>query len=322
MTRHEMVRDAQGQLAIAGTTQLGGTCATSFTDASRPSGKEVIYEVSQYGTNTGNFCSVATPATSIREPQVDLTALRIPAVSSTATIQSESATSPGAPTPTMAEKSLMALKAKSASGGISTESFGTSAWTFRYQTFIADRYARPAWYDTQTFGGDNRGFGAWHDSFRTRADMTFYFDSRYSIQSMHFGKATGITKEYHCTLHSFNNCSYVKQAQESTDGIRIMDKRAYGSYRVARIEHDSAIPIRPHGAMWGVTPTPGITYTMDVLYWPNGFSVTGFHDGAPSHELWGGWVPGEYIPIMTHNRACDFGLGLGGFCRVNFNIKI
>jgi hypothetical protein len=61
---------------------------------------------------------------------------------------------------------------------------------------------------------------------------------------------------------------------------------------------------------------------MDILYWPNGFTVSGVHDGAPAHEIWGGWVPGEYIPFMTHDRQCDFGQGLAGFCSVGFNIKV
>lgn len=321
ITRHEMVRDAQGQLAVTGTVRIGSTCATSFTDASRPAGKEVIYEVSQYGTADKNICSSATSQTSVREAQIDLTALRVPASGSTAAAITQAAPVVDAPTPTTAERSLMDLHSRSAAQGVATESTSLP-WTFRYQTFIPERLIRPVPWDSQVFDGNNRGFGAWIEPFKTRADVTFYFDSSRQISTMWFGKAVGVTTEYSCPGTTFNNCSYVKQAQASTDGIKWFDTRAVWSRRVARLESDVALPIRPHGVLWGLSPAPGISHTMDILYWPNGFSVSGVHDGAPAHELWGGWVPGEYIPIMTHDRQCDFGMGLAGFCSVSFNIKV
>jgi len=323
ITRHEMVRNAQGQLTITGSVRLGTTCGSSFTDAARPATKEIIYEVSQHGTNATNICSATTPQTKVREPKVDLTALRVPAAPAAASTFRLESTSPSeAPTPTTTELSLMQHQAKATEQTFGTQSSTSLPWTFRYQTFIPEPLIRPLPWDNQVFDGNNRSFGAWREPFKTRADVTFYFDERRQISTMYFGKATGVTTEYSCPGGTFNNCSTVRQAQAGTEGIKWFDKRYPGTARVARVEHDVAIPIQPHGVLWGLVPVPGISYTMDILYWPNGFSVTGVHEGAPAHEIWGGWVPGEYIPIMTHDRQCDFGVGLAGFCSVGFNIKV
>ncbi|MBL0706924.1 hypothetical protein, partial [Sinomonas cellulolyticus] len=113
----------------------------------------------------------------------------------------------------------------------------------------------------------------------------------------------------------------LRQGRASDSGI-YMTGAAIRNVHVAHIHHEAALPFRPHGYGWGLVDAPGISYEVDYKYGAYGFTISGIHDGAPSHEIWGGYVPGEYYPFLKDNRRCDFGFGLAGLCMVWFNVKV
>jgi hypothetical protein len=171
------------------------------------------------------------------------------------------------------------------------------------------------------FDGSNRGFGAWLTPYKTRTDVTYYLNQNWRIINHAFSKSVGSTTEYHCTVNSFNDCTFVRQAQAS-DG-RISTQATYmGNNHDTFISHEVVIPIRSHGYGWGLVDPPGISYAVHYTYGPGGFRLSGSHDGAPNHEIWGGYIPGEYVPFMLHSRRCEFGAALVGVCTVGFNIKV
>ncbi|MEZ2373327.1 hypothetical protein [Arthrobacter sp. RCC_34] len=334
IVRSEVVRTPEGTLTFQGATRIGMTCNSEYVDNSRPAGKEVIYEVLQDGTESTNICATANPDRGNRETEIKLTSARVPASATQLSLTKPFAASLGqaspesnSPTPTIAEQALIDSRQQSSAGAGATPMARNVAaasplpWTFRYQTFIRDRYIRPADWDTQVFDGNDRMFGAWREPYKTRADVTYYFDQNWRIVNRTYNKSVGVTKEYHCSQGSFNDCRFVKQAQASADGIRMREYNLWGA-QITNIDHDVALPIKPHGFGWGLIEAPGISYAANYRYGVGGFHLSGWHDGAPDHEIWGGYVPGEYIPFMLDARNCDFGRGLAGFCNVRFDIKV
>ncbi len=339
VVRSELVRDSDGRLAMKGRAQIGTTCSTEYIDRGRPVGTEVIYEISQDGTPERNICSTSTPDHSQREESITLSSARVPATNMLSLAQPSLSTTfgtartnqnvlrpPNAPTPTIAEQALISSRRPPATAGTPQQIRAAASpaplpWTFRYQTFIPDLYIRPANWDTQVFDGNNRGFGAWLSPYKTRTDVTYYFDQNWRVQSYSFRKFVGITTEYHCSKNTFADCRFVKQAQASDSGIS-MTASALRGIHVGFINHEVALPIKPHSFIWGLISPPAITYGVHYKYGPGGFTLSGVHDGAPAHEIWGGYVPGEYIPFMLHDRRCGFGNGLLGLCSVGFTIKV
>lgn len=188
--RSEIVRATDGTLAVQGQTLIGMTCGTEYVDSSRPAGREVAYEVSQDGTDVGNICTSTEPNHSELREEITLTSARVPAIQSTAPAKASllgslsmastsPSTSPDAPTPTLVEQAFMDSRQQAASPSagsgmtpMTAQSASPLPWTFRYQTFIADQYVRPADWDTQVFDGNNRGFGAWIDRYKTPTSPT------------------------------------------------------------------------------------------------------------------------------------------------------
>ena len=321
--RSEAKKNADGSSELLPPVVVARTCGTGFTDTAHVVGKEYVYETIQTGTVNNNICATLTPSREVRESAQVLTSVRTPALGSTANALSSPGPVSDTATPTSVEAEL--LSATRAGSSAPQALAAPLPWRFRYQTFIAGQYVRPASWDTQVFDGNNRGFGAWIDRYKSRVDTDFTFNSIGQISGVEFDKRIGTTHEYHCPTGSFNNCSFVKSAIASSNGIGTVGTTGVGNpnaFRAGRITHNVAIPIKPHGVLWGAAPTPSISYEVDYVWTRYGFNIVGWHDGAPSHEIWGGYIPGHYIPIMTHSQNCGFAQGLSGLCSININIKV
>lgn len=330
--RAEMFRDVTGSLQLTEPKIVGYTCSGSFTDTTRPASQESVYAVVQFGTITNNECVDSKPSSSAREPLESLASIRVPSLSSAtmqaATAESTGSTGGGKATPTMAEAALSAAMSSTSTptgedGALTTQaSQSPLPWMFRYQTFIAPSLVRPVGWHGQTFNGNNRGFSAWSNEYKTRTDTTFTFDNAWHVTGASSSPtAVGQTIEYNCPdIWSWNGCYETRRATASSSGVSTRFWfEGYGTAS-AEVTHSVGLPIGI--AAFGGATAPAIDYKVKYRYGLFGFNILGVHDGAPSHEIWGGYVPGEFIPLMLHNQNCDFPWGLAGFCSVNFNYKI
>ena len=128
----------------------------------------------------------------------------------------------------------------------------------------------------------------------------------------------GDTVRYDCPTNSFNGCTETGRKNAGTGGIG--NSTSNGYLNLVQINHNVKLPFGVNGLPAWVTP--GITYVTNIHYTPRGFQVVGTRDGVPAHQLSGGYIPGNWMPIFSHPLQCGFGDGLMGFCNVGFNVKV
>lgn len=335
--RSEVTRAADGSLQQGASSLIGITCAKEFTDASPTTSLQNLYEVIPVGEPTNNACGTTlAPPTS--RTGLALTSLSVPTQlpgatsSASTTLQAESTSAPPRATPTLAEKAFMdrkeATAAAAASSTITTEQ-AVLPWVFRYRMFLRETLVRPMPWHGQTMYGDRRSFSSWAGTHRTQVDTTFNFDSQWRATGATFAKNVGQSIEYNCpNITNFNNCSETGRRTASSGGISTRyQPRVAGvsNWPYAAIDHSVADPFPVRAlSVPGVYDfyAPPIDYSMSYNYFQNGFTITGTHDCAPYHEIWGGYVPGEFIPIMLHPASCSLPVGAAGGWRVSFTIKV
>lgn len=315
------INPESGSISLINKTVIAITCGSAYTDAQRPVGKEVIYEVTQFGTTTGNICTSTGPSPSLRAAEENMTSARTPSMSTSSAMAVKSGEQKVTAIPTTSEQALMAAEnqmvASAASSPDTAAAAATLPWKFRYQTFIQADRVRPFPFNRQVFSGDNRNYAAaWSERYRTRVDLTYTFSSPRTISSVGSSVTIGETTEYMCSTDNLYNCgSEVRKRRQTTEGITVT-----GSNNVKLISHHSKLPFGVLGAFGA--PAPAIDYNLRIVYGAGGFTVVGNHDGAPAHELWGGWVPGEWIEYYSQGVVCGFALGLSGFCNQSIVVKV
>lgn len=333
--RSELSRAADGSLQQGTATLIGITCANEYTDAAPTTSLQNMYEVIPVGEPTNNACGAAIAPPSARVGLAS-TALSVPTQLPGATTSAVSAfaveSSAEAPraTPTLAEQALMqpvgSGAAPGARGAVAAQQT-VLPWVFRHRIFIRDPLVRPMPWHGQVMYGDRRGFSAWDGTHRTQVDTTFSFDSQWRATGATATKNVGQSIEYNCPdISSYNNCTETGRRTASGIGIYTsFQPRVPGvsNWPYATVVHSVAdpFPVRALSTPWSDVYAPPIDYTESYNYLQNGFTITGIRDCAPDHEIWGGYVPGEFIPIMTA-RSGDLGSCAAGAWRVTYTIKV
>ncbi|MCM3225968.1 hypothetical protein [Terribacillus saccharophilus] len=151
----------------------------------------------------------------------------------------------------------------------------TQNYTMEYTTFIPTRYADNPFDPTgiSAFGGDNRGFDMFSNKYRTRSSVNISFGSSTSVS---------LTKRVAPTYLYARKIQYkpIGVQQASSAGMKISNITRSSSKASYRLYHDVGIP-------WGDGISPDITYSYNAtVYKDGGYSVSGSHDRAPSHEMY------------------------------------
>lgn len=333
--RSEISRAADGSLQQGAAALIGITCANEFTDAAPTTSLQNMYEVIPVGEPSNNACGTAIAPPSTRMG-LALTALSVPTQlpgatsSAVAAFAAESTTGIARATPTLAEKAIMQAKESgraSVAGGAAAAQQTILPWVFRHRMFIRDSLVRPFPWHGQVMYGDRRGFSAWAGTHRTQVDTTFTFDSQWRATGASFSKNVGQSIEYNCPdVTNYNNCTETGRRTASSSGIQTYFQphvAGVSNWPYATVVHAVAdpFPVRALSTPWSGVYAPAIDYTESYNYLTNGFTITGVRDCAPDHEIWGGYVPGEFIPIMKA-RSGDLAFCAAGAWRVTYTIKV
>jgi len=333
--RSEVSRASDGSLQQGSAKLIGITCAKEYTDSSPTTSVQNMYTIVPIGEPSNNACGTAVAPPSSREG-LESTALSVPTQLPDATVPAmaglavESAAGEPRATPTLAERALMS----SAGTGAVSEGAGTLTaqqtvlpWVFRHRMFIRDPLVRVMFWHGQTMYGDGRGFSAWAGTHRTQVDTTFTFDSQWRATGATASKNVGQSIEYNCpNILNFSNCTETGRRTASSAGISTyFQPRVAGvsNWPYARVVHSVAdpFPVRAFSFPGFDFMPPPIDYIESYNYFINGFTITGASDCAPDHEIWGGYVPGEFIPIMTVGSG-DLGSCALGAGRFSYTIKV
>lgn len=337
--RASTTRAADGQLQQSENKLIGITCASEFTDAAPTDTLQNVYSVEAFGAPIGNLCIAASPAPSDTNVG-SMTGLNIPSnisgAASTSSLMTSAArgavaesSEPPRATPSLGEAAL--LSARTASSGPTPLADGVSAqaaigpvlpWTFRYRMFLEDGRVRPVKWDSQVMYGDGRGFSAWAGTHRTQVDTTFYFDSQWRATGAAFSKNVGQSIQYSCpTSNDYNGCTETGRRTASDAGI----STSYQTFPFPRasVNHSVGDPFPVHGFSWfGDVYAPPIRYNVQYNYLNNGFWLTGALSCAPAQEIWGGYVPGEWQPILTYKPVCALAVGAAAGAVIPFVFKM
>lgn len=153
----------------------------------------------------------------------------------------------------------------------------TEKYTMRYTTFIPTEYADNPFSGggvtgLSYFGGDNRSYSLTSNRFRTRSDVNITFSGTSSSVSL--------TKTVNPTIFYNYNYKPIDAKVASSSGMTISNISKSSSKVSYKIKHDIGIPY-----LDAISPDITYTYTATV-YKDGGYSITGEHDKAPSHEMY------------------------------------
>jgi hypothetical protein len=172
----------------------------------------------------------------------------------------------------------------------------------RYTTFIADRYVEnPVPYalrltgddweeEVEYFGGDNRDFAVVHSRYRTQINI----EADFTDEDIDLDKDVGTSKFYD------ENKNLIQTAKASASGIKMISDDITQDEAYFRIDHEVGIPYLEDSDEF--TP-PAIDYEFTAyLYREDGeFEIDGWHDGAPSHEMYISFDDYAYDELFTHD---------------------
>lgn len=172
----------------------------------------------------------------------------------------------------------------------------------RYTTFIGDPYVdNPVPYalrltgddweeEVEYFGGDNRGFAVSHSRFRTQVNI----EADFTDELLDIDKAVNKTTMYD------KNKKLLNTARASSSGVKLNKNVVNQDEMDFRLNHSVGIPYLEDS--FEFTP-PAIDYRMDAeIFREDGsYQIDGWHDGAPSHELYISFDNGPYEEVFTHD---------------------
>lgn len=146
-------------------------------------------------------------------------------------------------------------------------------WSFIYTTFLADKWVRNpnlfseyAW-----FRGDDRGYAADSNAYRTKANVAVCFCS--AGQSVELIRLVGTTRVYN------KNKQFLEKKSASANGIELYPIDTDSESRIAfRLKHAVGNPF---------ASGMDIDYEVNAEFYSNGiYKLSGVHDGAPHHEIY------------------------------------
>jgi hypothetical protein len=172
----------------------------------------------------------------------------------------------------------------------------------RYTTFIADKYVpNPVPYvlrltgddwekEVEYFGGDNRDFAVAHSRYRTEINI----EADFTDERIDFDRDVGRSKFYD------EDKNLVGTDTASRSGIRMRSDDITQDEAYFEIDHAAGIPYLDDSDEF--TP-PDIDYEFEAyLYREDGeFEIDGWHDGAPSHEMYISFDNTAYDELFTHD---------------------
>ncbi len=331
--RTSVTRASDGTLQQTPQQLIGITCQAEFTDASPKNTAQNVYSVETVGSPTANACGPSRTI-AVDGLQKTMTGLNIPTGLPAATGQAMAQIQIGtgeqnaftlgvsAPraTPTLGEAALLrshenAQESNVASSGVSSSAINpVLPWSFRYRMFLSDKRIRPVPWNPQVMAGDGRGFSAWAGTHRTQVDTTFSFDSNWQATGASFKKHVGQSIEYNCSwTDMYNDCSETGRRTASSAGIHTMyqSRTSTQPFPYARVSHSvgDPFPVKGLSSWWGDVYAPPIKYVAQYNYLHNGFWLSGALACAPEQEIWGGYVPGEWQPILLYRPICPLAVG-------------
>lgn len=169
----------------------------------------------------------------------------------------------------------------------------TTRYNFRYTTFIPDQYAYlPGGLSCPKFHGDNRSYSFSSSKYRTRTEVSAYFNGTND------GTATWVTRDIGATTRY--NCDGTSDTKTQTDyTITKSNKEATSKFVSWSVTHSVGMPFPIAGI-----DAPAIDYTYNANVASDGsFQIHGTHDQAPSHEMYA-YIPNSdaIITIFKHEN--------------------
>lgn len=142
----------------------------------------------------------------------------------------------------------------------------------RYTTFLTKKWLKnpnPT-SNSHYFRGDNRGFDAESQQFRTRADITV--DMTKDEPAVKLTKQVGKTRAYNWRR------KFREEGQGSDDNIQLEKVLNLEDHTVFQISHSVSNPL---------IVAPAIDYDLQASFYKDGvIDIAGIHDQAPHHEVY------------------------------------
>jgi len=184
----------------------------------------------------------------------------------------------------------------------------TPGYLIRYNTFIPMKKAANPWSTVSSiewFGGDNRGFDAWSDKYRTRTEARVRWLCNGTI--LYTWKKIGWTTGYDA------KGNIIKMARAPSKGIKMYNQSITSNKVSFSLDHEVGNPL---------VASPDISYSYDAtIYYSGSFSITGWHDRAPSHEIYFMTFPGDTWSTIHQSSHKGFGYLWPGTPKTNFSLN-
>ncbi|MEK3886626.1 hypothetical protein [Bacillus sp. FSL K6-3431] len=173
-------------------------------------------------------------------------------------------------------KSLVQAKAYAAAAAI------PQRYNFRYTTFIADAIAKVPGnpLSCPTFRGDDRSYSFDHSKYRTRTEVSVYFNGTTTASPSWVTSKVGQSARYNCN-GTMDTTTQTKYTMSKTN------LEATSKFASFRVVHAVGDPFDLLGIL--TPPVIDYTYTANVSH-AGDIQVFGDHDQAPHHEMY------VYIP--------------------------
>ncbi|MCS6588086.1 hypothetical protein [Curtobacterium flaccumfaciens] len=297
---------------------IATTCRRTFTDTSLDPTKQYTYDFVTEGGLDNQACNSSAPAEPDLSTALDLqvSGVTVPATTYPATssaVASKSlraaAETSHAAMPTLTDSQLMpaqstssaksTLMAQKRAGGVDALAAQATAagpnYRIRWVAFIQSSkvffpgLTNNTAYPFIAFGGDGRGPGNPTGTARARADINFYFQN--SPQSISMTPHTDDSHRYMCSPFS---CQLTGTQNAGNSGITLTSQSISGSVGIAQLRIHSALPFIPLA--------PAIDVDMKFRLQPGNSTMVGYHDAMPTHEVYGGVIPGEYHRIYLQSE--------------------
>ncbi len=285
------------------------TCATTFTDANGDGTVQWDYSVTSVavGSSACAASGSAAPAADFElyTARVSAPPFEWPEFEDAEAARSEgfaikAAESTRAARPTVVDALMLnSLDASPGEERSSVASFpgdGWPDWRMRHQTYIPQKliptpipsgnFLRPL----RAFAGDDRGPSPNSSAYRTRADATYRFGADYGFT---YHKNIGTTKRYRCGYGllylAIGECELDAQAAGSVNQITWTTNHT--SYTHAMI----TLTMRARDPLQFLAPYIDVDISFFLI--PGSSRVLGWHDNAPSHEIYAGPAESEWYPV-------------------------
>ncbi len=281
---------------------VGVTCGSSIADATNDQTKQYRYEVTTLAAGGGAGCEASGQSTPHDTPTTVGTVEAPPMDSgSSASLMAQSADTYNEGEGVAARPSVfdaLIRTTKDSESGLMRVAGPGDDWLpflIRYQGFIpkntvtvpvpTGNLLRPVM--KMGADGNDRVPHPRSNRYRFRVDTRFSFGANHGVST---ARSFGLSHRYHCRPWG-SSCKLAKTGLAPQSDIDIQGVETTRTSGKLRISMNSPIPVLPRFM------TPGISAELGYTLRAGSSSIRGFHDRMPSHEIWGGPVPGQFFPI-------------------------